>query len=60
MKCFQVVLKVLDATYDEIPGDAAERDAAIKRALEAMSARYNRELLAAGGPDFADPVTRFT
>jgi hypothetical protein len=58
MKCFKVVQKVLEDTYQEIPGDEAARDAAISRALSDLSSAY-RTLLNDGGPDFADPVTRF-
>lgn len=59
MKCFDVVQKVLDATYAQIPGDEAARDAAIADALRRMSGQYNKRLLTSGGPDFSDPVTRF-
>jgi len=59
MKCFEVVQKVLDATYAELPGTGGARDQAISRALEAMSRQYNKNLLSSGGPDFSDPVTRF-
>lgn len=58
MKCFKVVQKVLEDTYQEIPGDEAARDAAISRALSDLSSTY-RTLLSEGGPSFADPVTRF-
>ena len=59
MKCFEVVQKVLDATYAEIPGDAPTRDAAISAALRTMSDQYKTNLLSSGGPDFSDPATRF-
>lgn len=59
MKCFEVVLKVLDATYAEIPGDEGTRDVAIAKALKKMSDQYKNKLLTSGGPDFSDPVTRF-
>lgn len=59
MKCFEVVLKVLDATYAEIPGSEEVRDAAISKALTKMSYQYKHQLLTGGGPDFSDPVTRF-
>ncbi len=59
MNCFQLVQKVLDATYDEVPGTDAERDAAIRSSLRAMSDRYLTKLVTEGGPDFKDPVTRF-
>lgn len=58
MKCFQVVKAVLDATYDEISGDEATRDAAIATAISTLSSAY-RNLLVTGGPDFTDPVVRF-
>jgi len=58
MKCFEVVKAVLDVAYAQIPGDEPTKDAAVKTALQAMSAQY-RQLLTSGGPDFADPVTRF-
>jgi hypothetical protein len=59
MKCFEVVQKVLDATYAEIPGDAPTRDAVISSALRTMSDQYKSNLLLSGGPDFSDPATRF-
>jgi hypothetical protein len=59
MKCFDVVRTVLDATYDEVPGDEKKRDKNINAALEAMSEQYKTKLMAEGGPDFDDPVTRF-
>jgi len=59
MKCFDVVQKVLDATYAEIPGDEDDKDAAISKALRDMSSQYQSKLLVSGGPDFSDPVTRF-
>lgn len=59
MKCFEVVRTVLDATYDEIPGNEKSRDKRIKSALDAMSAQYTNQLMDEGGPNFDDPVTRF-
>lgn len=59
MKCFELVQRVLDETYAEIPGDEGERDAKIAQALKEMSHQYNAELRTSGGPDFSDPVTRF-
>lgn len=59
MKCFDVVQKVLDATYTEIPGTDRQRDAAVTKALEKMSDQYRNKLVTSGGPDFSDPVTRF-
>src|SRR5438445_12511850 len=59
MNCFDVVQKVLDATYAQIPGTEAQRDAAVKAALEKMSDQYRNKLIISGGPDFSDPVTRF-
>jgi hypothetical protein len=58
MKCFKVVQKVLQDTYDEIPGDEAERDAKVTRALNELSDSY-KTLLTTGGPDFSKAVTRF-
>jgi hypothetical protein len=58
MNCFEVVKAVLDVTCPQIAGDDATKNAAISTALSAMSAQY-RNLLTAGGPNFADPVTRF-
>ncbi len=57
MNCFEVVQKVLDATYAEIP--VATRDAAITQALNSFPKIYRENLLQSGGPDFSDPVTRF-
>lgn len=58
MKCFDVVKQVLDATYSDIPGDEAQRDAAISDALVTMSEDY-KDLTKTGGPNFSDPVVRF-
>ncbi|MCX4239487.1 hypothetical protein [Paraliomyxa miuraensis] len=58
MTCFEVVKQVLDATYADIPGDEATRDAAIKSALASMTKDY-KDLTHTGGPDFSDPVVRF-
>jgi len=59
MKCFDVVQTVLDATYDEVPGTEAVRDASIKNALTVMADQYRNKLMTHGGPDFDDPATRF-
>lgn len=59
MRCFEVVQRVLDVTYAQIPGDEPARDAAIARALRDMSGKYLGSLARTGGPDFSDPVTRF-
>lgn len=58
MKCFKVVQRVLEDTYAEIPGDEAVRDDAIRTAIQSNSAQYG-QVLANGGPDFSEPVTRF-
>lgn len=58
MKCFDVVKQVLDATYSDILGDEAQRDAAISAALATMSEGY-KDLIKTGGPNFSDPVVRF-
>lgn len=58
MKCFKVVQKVLEDTYDEIGGDEDTRDGAITDAIRSLSSTY-RNVLSSGGPDFTDPVTRF-
>jgi len=58
VKCFKVVKKVLDDTYDEIGGSEQDRDAAIRAAIEGLSTKY-RTVLTAGGPDFSHPVSRF-
>ena len=59
MKCFDVVQLVLDATYDEVPGNEAARDASIKAALQKMTKQYREDLKTTGGPNFADPTVRF-
>lgn len=58
MKCFDVVNTVLDATYEEVPEEAAGRDAAIAQALDRTRKTYGT-LMDNGGPDFSDPATRF-
>lgn len=60
MKCFDVVQKVLDATYEEIPHDPPTRDSAITSSITGMSKQYRNELVRSGGPDFSDPITRFS
>jgi hypothetical protein len=59
MKCFEVVQRVLDETYSQIPGNQAERDAAIVRALKAISDQYTTKLLTSGGPNFEEAIARF-
>jgi hypothetical protein len=58
MKCFEVVKKVLDDTYQEIPGSDETRDQKIAAAIRDLSATYAK-VLTGGGPDFSDPVIRF-
>lgn len=60
MKCFQVVQRVLEQTYGQVPGaDEAERKKHVERAMKQTAIQYRRHLKARGGPDFADPATRF-
>lgn len=59
MKCFEVVQRVLEDTYGEIPGEETERDQAITTALSEMSNRYATALLTHGGPSFDSPQHRF-
>jgi hypothetical protein len=59
MKCFQVVQKVLASTYNQIGGNDAARTPKVNAALKPMSKKYRTELLADGGPDFSDAITRF-
>ncbi len=58
LKCFKVVYRVLEDSYNEVPGTEAERDAAITTALQGLSTTYKR-VLSGGGPNFADPINRF-
>ena len=58
MKCFEVVRKVLEDTYQEIPGSDETRDQQITAALNNLSSTYAK-VLTGGGPDFSDPVIRF-
>jgi hypothetical protein len=60
MKCFDIVRTVLDETYDEIRGDTKSKDGKIKKAMTAMSQQYTEHLMERGGPDFSDPITRFS
>lgn len=59
LKCMQVVRRVMDQTYSDIPGGASEKDASIQEAIDSMSARYRNGLLKRGGPDFSDSTVRF-
>lgn len=58
MKCFEVVKKVLEDTYQEIPGNDETRDREITAAIHDLSSTYARVLIG-GGPDFSNPVIRF-
>lgn len=59
MKCFEVVHKVLEDTYDGVGGTEQARDAAISLALSQLSAHYRNNLLTQGGPPFDSAVNRF-
>lgn len=58
MNCFQLIKTVLDEAYKAIPGDEPAKDAAIKKAHQALSKNYH-ELLTSGCLDYSDPVRRF-
>ena len=58
MNCFQLIKSVLDEAYEQISGDGAAKDAAIKKALEKLSQDYHK-LLNKGCLDYNDPVRRF-
>jgi predicted glycosyltransferase len=60
MKCFDVVRLVLDETYNEIRGDETTKDKKINSSMTAMSKQYTDHLMESGGPDFSDPITRFS
>jgi hypothetical protein len=59
MKCFELIKKVLDEVWLEIPGDTdAEKAALVKPKLVKLSASYSA--LSAGHViDYSDPVTKF-
>jgi hypothetical protein len=59
MKCFDLVAKVLDATYEKVPEKRnGSRDQSIKEAIAATAKQYG-SVMDDGGPDFSDPATRF-
>ena len=58
MNCFQLIRTVLDEAYEEIPGNTAERDAAICVECKQLSEKY-RKLRHAGCLDYRDPARRF-
>ncbi len=58
MKCFDVARRVLDSTFGEIEGTEEEQYMKISNAISSMSDQY-ANIVANGGPDFRDPVTRF-
>jgi hypothetical protein len=59
MKCFQVVQNVLTSTFGQIQGSQEEKVSLVKACLRTISQKYRNALLTEGGPDFADPITRF-
>ena len=58
MNVFQLIKTVLDEAYQEIPGSDAEKDAAVKEQLEALSDEYT-QLKIKGSLDYSDPARRF-
>ncbi len=59
LKCFSVVKKVLDDTYNEIPDDDGCRDSKITSAITKISETYLNMSMTGVGPNFQDPVNRF-
>ncbi len=59
LKCFSLVRKVLDDTYNEIPDDDGNRDSKITSAIEDISQMYLNISTTGVGPNFLDPVNRF-
>lgn len=59
MNCFQIIKSVLDEAYAEIPGNAAQKDAAIQRQFNLLTEKYSRLLEEETMIDYSDPVTRF-
>jgi hypothetical protein len=59
LKCFSVVKKVLENTYNEIPNNDGRRDSKITSAIEEISKTYLNMSKIGGGPNFQDPVNRF-
>jgi hypothetical protein len=53
---FEMIKRVLDREYAQLGG--AGKDDAIKKRLDELSAHYNN-VLAKGGPSYADEITRF-
>ncbi|MBL8812120.1 MAG: hypothetical protein JNM43_18295 [Planctomycetaceae bacterium] len=58
MNTFQLIKTVLEEAYGEIPGDEAERDAAVAEELSKLSEEY-KDLLNNGCLDYSDPARRF-
>jgi len=59
VKCFDVVQKVLDATYEAVPNKGGTRDSSIAKAIASTRKQYRQKLMTEGGPDFDNPATRF-
>jgi hypothetical protein len=60
MNCFQLVKRILDETYEKIPGSPEAKNAAVKEALGVLSGEYSH--LLSGGTvklDYASPAVRF-
>ena len=58
MRCFELLKKVLDDAYGEIPGPEAAKDKTITKELERLAQKY-RDLTVYANVDYSDPVTRF-
>lgn len=62
MLCFELVKKVLDELYAQIPGDENTKDAAITAKLSSLRSDYGRlgtKTPTHGSIDYENPVTRF-
>jgi hypothetical protein len=59
LNCFELLRRVLDDAYSEIPADSGrERDALISTELRRLSTTY-KDLREYKGVDYSNPVTRF-